>query len=72
MKNKIVKISLVAFLTVLVTTSCKKSFLDEKLETVRDLSFYNTAIRLTPKDKRVEKFEGGGFGILIYPTGTRS
>ncbi len=42
MKNKIVKISLVAILMVMVTTSCKKSFLDETLETVRDLEFYKT------------------------------
>lgn len=42
MKNKIVKISLVAILAVMVATSCKKMFLDENLETVRDLSFYKT------------------------------
>jgi hypothetical protein len=41
MKNKIVKISLVAILAVMVT-SCKKSFLDENLETVRKLTFYQT------------------------------
>ncbi|MCE3044169.1 site-specific integrase [Legionella sp. 16cNR16C] len=28
--------------------------------------------RLKPKDKREEKFEGGGFGIMIYPTGTKT
>lgn len=28
--------------------------------------------RLQPKDKRDEKFEGGGFGILIYPAGTKT
>jgi integrase len=28
--------------------------------------------RLKPKDKRDEKFEGGGFGILIYPAGTKT
>lgn len=28
--------------------------------------------RLQPQDKRLEKFEGGGFGILVYPTGTKS
>ncbi|HBC0462904.1 TPA: tyrosine-type recombinase/integrase [Legionella pneumophila] len=28
--------------------------------------------RLKPQGKRLEKFEGGGFGILIYPTGTKS
>lgn len=42
MKNKILYIRLVTMLAVLVTTSCKKSFLDENLETVRDLSFYQT------------------------------
>jgi len=42
MKNKIVNISLVIILTLMVTTSCKKSFLDENLETVRDLEFYKT------------------------------
>ena len=42
MKNIISKISLVAILLIMVTSSCKKSFLDENLETVRDLSFYKT------------------------------
>jgi len=28
--------------------------------------------RLQPQKKRIEKFEGAGFGILIYPTGTKS
>lgn len=28
--------------------------------------------RLKPKEKREEKFEGGGFGIMIYPTGTKT
>ena len=42
MKNKIVKISLFAILVAMVTTSCKKSFLDETLETVRDLEYYKT------------------------------
>ena len=42
MNNKIVNISLVAVLAVMVTTSCKKSFLNENLETVRDLEFYKT------------------------------
>ena len=42
MKNKIFIISLVAILAVMVTASCKKSFLDENLETVRDLSYYQT------------------------------
>lgn len=36
-------------------------------------SFTDTYIkRLQPQDKRLEKFEGGGFGILVYPTGTKS
>ena len=42
MKNKIYKICLVAVLVAMVTTSCKKSFLNEELKTVRDLSFYKT------------------------------
>ncbi|MBL7738619.1 MAG: RagB/SusD family nutrient uptake outer membrane protein [Chitinophagaceae bacterium] len=42
MKNKIIKISLVAVLAVMVTASCKKAFLDENLDTVRDLNFYKT------------------------------
>jgi starch-binding outer membrane protein, SusD/RagB family len=42
MKHKIIKISLVAIVTLMVITSCKKSFLDENLSTVRDLSFYST------------------------------
>ena len=28
--------------------------------------------RLQPQNKRLEKFEGGGGGILVYPTGTKS
>jgi integrase len=28
--------------------------------------------RLKPQDKRIEKFEGGGFGLLVYPAGTKS
>ncbi|MCC5791465.1 MAG: tyrosine-type recombinase/integrase [Legionellaceae bacterium] len=28
--------------------------------------------RLSPQEKRVEKFEGGGFGVLVYPAGTKS
>lgn len=36
-------------------------------------NFTDTYIkRLQPQDKRLEKFEGGGFGILVYPTGTKS
>jgi hypothetical protein len=42
MKNKIIKIGLVAILSIMVTTSCKKTFLDETLDTVRDLEFYKT------------------------------
>jgi hypothetical protein len=42
MKNKILNIILVAILTVMVSTACKKSFLNEDLETVRDLNFYKT------------------------------
>lgn len=42
MKNKFLNISLVALLLVLVTASCKKSFLDEELKTSRDLEFYKT------------------------------
>ncbi len=42
MKNKKTIISLVAIFTVIVTTSCKKIYLDENLETVRDLSYYKT------------------------------
>ena len=40
--NKIYKASLVILLVAMVTTSCKKSFLDEKLKTSRDLEFYKT------------------------------
>lgn len=42
MKNKIFNISLVSILALMFTTSCKKSFLDENLETIRDLEFYKT------------------------------
>ncbi|HVF96405.1 MAG TPA: RagB/SusD family nutrient uptake outer membrane protein, partial [Flavisolibacter sp.] len=42
MKIKNSKIILVALLMVAATTSCKKSFLDEKLLTVRDLEYYKT------------------------------
>jgi integrase len=36
-------------------------------------NFTDTYIkRLQPQDKRLEKFEGGGFGILVYPAGTKS
>ncbi|MDF1827559.1 MAG: tyrosine-type recombinase/integrase [Legionellaceae bacterium] len=37
------------------------------------LNFTETYIkRLQAQDKRLEKFEGGGFGIFIYPAGTKS
>jgi len=42
MKKRIFKISMAAILTVIVTSSCKKSFLDENLETVRQLTYYQT------------------------------
>jgi len=42
MKNKIFNIILVAILAGTATTSCKKTFLDEKLDTIRDLDFYKT------------------------------
>jgi hypothetical protein len=42
MKKKILNISLVTLLLVLVTTSCKKSFLNEELKTSRDFAFYQT------------------------------
>lgn len=42
MKNIKYKIGLMVILTVVLTTSCKKKFLDETLDTVRDLSFYKT------------------------------
>ena len=42
MKNKILNIGIVTMLMLLVTTSCKKSFLDEELKTSRDLNFYKT------------------------------
>ncbi len=42
MKNKILNICLVSLLLGSGLTSCKKTFLDENLETVRDLSFYKT------------------------------
>ena len=35
--------------------------------------FTDTYIKnLKPKDKRDEKYEGGGFGIFIYPTGSKT
>jgi hypothetical protein len=42
MKNNFLKISLVTTLMVMVTVSCKKTFLDEELKTSRDLEFYKT------------------------------
>ncbi|HEX6847569.1 MAG TPA: RagB/SusD family nutrient uptake outer membrane protein [Chitinophagaceae bacterium] len=40
--NKIYKVGLVTTLIVMVTASCKKTFLDEELKTARDLEFYST------------------------------
>ena len=42
MKKIFLNISIVAVLLLLVTTSCKKSFLNEELKTSRDLNFYKT------------------------------
>ncbi|HLG40784.1 MAG TPA: RagB/SusD family nutrient uptake outer membrane protein [Chitinophagaceae bacterium] len=42
MKNRIFKISMAAIFSVIVATSCKKSFLDENLETVRQLTYYQS------------------------------
>lgn len=42
MKNKIIKIGMVAILAVVAATSCKKTFLDENLQTIRDLEYYKT------------------------------
>ncbi|MBK8090340.1 MAG: RagB/SusD family nutrient uptake outer membrane protein [Chitinophagaceae bacterium] len=42
MKNKIVKLSIAIILIAMVAASCKKSFLDENLETVRELTFFQT------------------------------
>lgn len=42
MKKITFKICLAAVFAISATTSCKKTFLDEKLETVRDLEFYKT------------------------------
>lgn len=42
MKSKIFTITLGAIVAVMVMVSCKKSFLDENLETARDLDFYKT------------------------------
>jgi hypothetical protein len=37
------------------------------------LKFTDTYIkRLRPKEKREEKFEGSGFGIMVYPTGSKT
>lgn len=37
------------------------------------LQFTDTFIkRLKAQEKRIEKFEGAGFGILVYPAGTKS
>jgi starch-binding outer membrane protein, SusD/RagB family len=42
MKNKFLYIIIVTMLISLVTTSCKKEFLNEELKTARDLAFYKT------------------------------
>jgi starch-binding outer membrane protein, SusD/RagB family len=42
MKNKFLSISIVTMLLVLITTSCKKAFLNEELKTSRDFVFYKT------------------------------
>jgi len=42
MKNRILNTSIVAIFILLVTVSCKKTFLDEKLDTVRDSEFLKT------------------------------
>lgn len=42
MKHKLIKITLVAIIAVMAATSCKKTFLDENLQTIRDLEFYKT------------------------------
>lgn len=42
MKKISIDIKLIAILIAMVTFSCKKSFLDENLETVRDQSYYKT------------------------------
>ncbi len=42
MKNNFLNIGIVTMLLLLVTTSCKKSFLNEELKTSRDLNFYKT------------------------------
>ena len=42
MKNNFLNISIVSLLLLLVTASCKKSFLNEELKTSRDLNFYKT------------------------------
>lgn len=42
MKNSIIKISLAAIISMMVSTSCRKIYLDENLETVRSLEFYKT------------------------------
>lgn len=41
-RNKIYKVSLVTILVGMITISCKKSFLDEELKTVRDLEYAKT------------------------------
>jgi len=41
-RNKIYRVSLVTIFVAMVTISCKKSFLDEELKTVRDLEYAKT------------------------------
>ena len=41
-RNKIYRVNLVTIFVVMVTISCKKSFLDEELKTVRDLEYAKT------------------------------
>jgi hypothetical protein len=37
------------------------------------IRFTDTYIKnLKPKEKRDEKYEGGGFGIFIYPSGSKT
>jgi len=42
MKKNLLNITIVTMVVLLVTTSCKKSFLNEELKTSRDLEFYKT------------------------------
>jgi starch-binding outer membrane protein, SusD/RagB family len=63
MKNKILKLSLAAAVIIATATSCKKSFLDENLTTVRDLSFYKT-------DAGIQQLVAGTYNqVLASPFG---